>query len=381
MTNSLENIDDVAMRDLYEKEGAKLSYEEWFAMRLVNHHMGDTEAIVFMDGSSLPGKTADSNPAEEGSSPSAHANTQKSKSTQKNTDKIKKSSVSDEEQEAKDRVVYGTSVRHVTPENPEGKVIPVTQVFDETPFLAGNKDDVIEIEPDVTIENVEAPVIPKKPVELAEHTDPESITPDMFGLTPKQLQFCWEYIKDFNGARAVRESGYTVKGVDAQSTQAGRLLGNAGVQHCMAQLMKLRRDRVKRKPSASELAKSADLVLERVAEMANYDLNDFMKIGKDGLAYYDFSDATPEMIRGMTGLKIKQGIQMEYTDEGEPDPRPVYDVEAKGNPLKASELLMRHHGLLTERVVVEDNRDLDAKDVARRLAFMLQKAKQEGADG
>ena len=47
-------------------------------------------------------------------------------------------------------------------------------------------------------------------------------------LTPKQLRFCIEYLKDFNGTQAAIRSGYSKK---TANQQAARLLANVNIQN------------------------------------------------------------------------------------------------------------------------------------------------------
>ena len=47
-------------------------------------------------------------------------------------------------------------------------------------------------------------------------------------LTPKQLLFCMEYLKDFNGTQAAIRAGYSKK---TANEQASRLLANVNIQN------------------------------------------------------------------------------------------------------------------------------------------------------
>lgn len=47
-------------------------------------------------------------------------------------------------------------------------------------------------------------------------------------LTPKQLKFCLEYLKDFNGTQAAIRAGYSKK---TANEQASRLLANVNIQN------------------------------------------------------------------------------------------------------------------------------------------------------
>lgn len=49
-------------------------------------------------------------------------------------------------------------------------------------------------------------------------------------LTPKQINFCQEYLKDFNGTQAAVRAGYSKK---TANQQAARLLANVNIQNCI----------------------------------------------------------------------------------------------------------------------------------------------------
>lgn len=404
-------IDIEAMQALYKGEKTKLSYEEWFATRLVDSHMGDDDALVYREADHK--NTVNEDNTED-----------KKESTVLSDDKIMTATEVLERRDAEaskldkkygkspvealmpdldvlndiitDLRATGTACVQHTAENPQGERIDPNDIglpnyfnMDDALKPGGNSlvdltDQVADIHthPDpeaiartltgsckgITGTNSEGLPI------LSPNTDVSSLTASMFKLTDKQFQFCMEYIKDFNGARSIRDAGYTCKTVVAQSVQAKDNLNNPKVVHCMQQLQQLRRDRISRRPNARELAKDADAVVNRIAELASFDISDFMRVGNDGLPYYDFSEATPEQLRTIGGLKIKQGKIIEY-ENGEPVELPVYDIEIKDH-LKASlDMLGKHHGIFTERVQIEDKRDMNVTDVSRRLAFLLNSAK------
>lgn len=69
-----------------------------------------------------------------------------------------------------------------------------------------------------------------------------------FGLTPKQLQFCREYLIDHNGTQAAIRAGYSKKTAEMQ---ASRLLSNAKARDFLASQEK-------------KVSAKVDLTVERV---------------------------------------------------------------------------------------------------------------------
>ena len=419
MTNNWDNVDIEAMQARHKKEKTKLSYAEWFAKQLVNSHMGDETAIVYKKSSdSSMVEPSAHNGKVEGSSPSPSTNTQKSEENTEDThtqegeealaenmEKVKGALVShakamggvvvdvsgDQEAWCKnagdklsahlndtvdtsalgqlhtDLVTTGTHARLHTADKPEGERI------DPGSLVQGSKSFNVPSYGELVL-----PVNLHDWVIINKDIGPELLIPEMFGFNGKskyqQLQFCMEYIKDFNGARSVRDAGYSAKDQNTQSMQASRMLCKDNVMHCMQQLKQLRRERISRRPNAKELASSADAVVNRIAELASFDISDFMSVGTDGLPFYDFSDATAEQLRTIGGIKIEQGKKIEYED-GEPVEIPVWKVEIKDHLRASLDMLGKHHGIFKERIEIDDKRDMDVKDVSRRLAFLLNAAK------
>jgi phage terminase small subunit len=83
-------------------------------------------------------------------------------------------------------------------------------------------------------------------------------------LTPKQLAFVLEYLKDFNGQQAAIRAGYAPR---AARMQASRLLTNANVQSAIhdAQLS-----------ARSEAIMSYEEMCERLSSIARRKLTDFL---------------------------------------------------------------------------------------------------------
>ena len=88
--------------------------------------------------------------------------------------------------------------------------------------------------------------------------------PALKGKQAKQELFCKEYIKDFNGARAARDSGYSKKTAEVQ---ASRLLISVKVKERLAELLESRNKEVK---------VDAEYVLKRLKEIDELDITDIL---------------------------------------------------------------------------------------------------------
>lgn len=81
-------------------------------------------------------------------------------------------------------------------------------------------------------------------------------------LTPKQLKFCLEYLKDFNGTQAAIRAGYSKK---TANEQASRLLANVNIQN-----------QIKENNQKVEKSSIMDIqeIQERLTNMARGDLQE-----------------------------------------------------------------------------------------------------------
>lgn len=81
-------------------------------------------------------------------------------------------------------------------------------------------------------------------------------------LTPKQLRFCLEYLKDFNGTQAAIRAGYSKK---TANEQASRLLANVNIQN-----------QIKENNQKVEKSNIMDIqeIQERLTNMARGDLQE-----------------------------------------------------------------------------------------------------------
>jgi len=166
---------------------------------------------------------------------------------------------------------------------------------------------------------------------------------------PKQEQFCNEYIIDLNGAASARRAGYSE---NTSNTIAAQLLAKISVQK---RIEYLKTQSVKRIANKNEMIIDADRVLEEMARLAFSNINDFISISDDGYAYIDLSRATPAQLASVSAIEVidMPPVTMIGSD-GETMTRQVLKVKLKmWDKVKALENLMKHLGLLKEKVEIE----------------------------
>lgn len=358
MKDQSKEIDLEAMRAEYDKSGTPLSYEEWFAMRVVDGANGDETALIYKDAEKLPNGKKRAKDTK---------NTEESTEREENTTQTQK--------QKKESRVSGEKHTNQNPVKKDTRVAgPIEEVQPKADIEPGQINALADVKPPVFPEHAQK-----------QDTKPEftvagaayGMTYKDFGLSnEKQFLFCLEYIKDFNATRSYKAAGYIARTENAYTANAARLIANDKVQHAIKRLTELRAKDVQRLPTASELAKDANAVLLRVAQLANADIGRFVQVGSDGLPFYDFSDATPDDFRSLVGLKVEQGVRIEY-EGGEPVEVPVYKIEPKMDITRNLHALMKHHGLLVEKVEIEDKTEYNHLELARRLAFILQKGARE----
>lgn len=141
-------------------------------------------------------------------------------------------------------------------------------------------------------------------------------------LTDKQKQFCKEYVIDFNGARAARDSGYSKK---TANTIAAQNLAKENIQKEIQRLIGVKNKR-------AEL--SAEYVVNKIIETIDR-----------------CSEAEP--VRDMFGNQI-------FIEHKSGEVTALFKYDAK-NVLKGCELLGKHLAMFTEniatRLVDEDGDD------------------------
>ena len=167
-------------------------------------------------------------------------------------------------------------------------------------------------------------------------------------LNPRQERFCLEYLKDLNATQAYIRAGYAAKDADVAGP---RLLGHVGVK---ARVAALKDEQFK------ALHMSANEVLSIIATVARFNIGNITFVTDDGDPYIDLTKATPQDMAALGALEIEDFVdRRERDDEGNVIARDVRRVKVKAlDKIKAAELLMKHHGLLTEKVEITVKDDL-----------------------
>lgn len=113
-------------------------------------------------------------------------------------------------------------------------------------------------------------------------------------LTPKQEQFCREYLIDLNATQAAIRAGFSKK----TATEIGyEYLRKPHIQQCL-QSLKAKR--------AEKTEITAERVLREYAKLAFSSLGDFMRVQEDGRAYYDLSAATPDQLAAIQEFSVDE---------------------------------------------------------------------------
>jgi len=98
----------------------------------------------------------------------------------------------------------------------------------------------------------------------------------------QQLAFVEEFIVDHNGTAAAIRAGYSPGGASRTAT---RLLTYPYILEGIIERMDARSERT---------GITADMVLQRVWLLANFNIGKFLRTNDEGVAVYDFSEATEE---------------------------------------------------------------------------------------
>ena len=212
-----------------------------------------------------------------------------------------------------------------------------------------------------------AAVIPPEPEKPA--PDDKSVLSS--GLTAKQEMFVREYITDFNATRAAIAAGYSKKTAKSIGHEN---LTKPDIQSFMKSLLT---------PKLDKLEVTAERILKEYENMAFANLADYLLRDEDGnvktfdgLPAPQFDGVTRDQMAGLAGIEV---IIMPSFDEDEPNP---VKIKMKLADKKAAlDVLAKRHGVMkeVEPATVNVNMNMNPDDLARRVAFMLQKASKNKA--
>ncbi len=163
---------------------------------------------------------------------------------------------------------------------------------------------------------------------------------ETYGLNEKQLNFCREYVVDYNATNAAIRAGYSENSAESQGS---RLLTNDKIKLVVDRLRRQKEERTQI---------TADMVLTQISQMATYDTADL---------YYEDGRVKPlNEIPEHARRAIESIKNVTKTDK---DGNKYQTVEYKMCPKpKMLELLGKHLSLFDERVV---------HDVADGVSFKM----------
>lgn len=204
-------------------------------------------------------------------------------------------------------------------------------------------------------------------------TNPET------GLTDQQEQFFREYLtpqgkdsKPFNGKQAAIRAGYSPK---TAAQQASRLLTNVNGQAFLAKLQE---------PAIRKFEVTQERIMEEVAHLAFSNIMDYVTIDDNGQAFIDLSTMTRQQAAALAQIEVielppQEGMTVDEKGEPQAYSREVLKVKIKmWDKLNALEKLMKRHGLLKEQIEISGKVELTSTELARRMAFMLRSAAEQG---
>lgn len=174
---------------------------------------------------------------------------------------------------------------------------------------------------------------------------------DEYGLTPKQRQFCDEYLIDKNATQAAIRAGYSVK---TAGEQGSRLLANHKVRAYLAK---------KTETAAQKLGITHEKVLGELAKLSFSNMQDFIRTTSDGDAYIDLSELTRDQAAALTEVQVD-----DYVDGRGDDARDVKRIKIKLADKRAALVdLGKHLGLFVEKLEVTGK---DGKPLAPTIAIV-----------
>lgn len=157
-------------------------------------------------------------------------------------------------------------------------------------------------------------------------------------LTPKQEEFCQQYIIDFNGTRAAEDAKYSKR---SARVTACKLLTKANILKRITELLKDRSERTK---------VTQDMVIKELAILAFSDMADYVDIQKDtgSIRAKSFEEMREGKSRVVKTIKEDRVIK----EDAKGEQVTVYDKinYSMHDKIKPLELLGKHLGMFIENV-------------------------------
>lgn len=175
-------------------------------------------------------------------------------------------------------------------------------------------------------------------------------------MTPMKERFADEYLIDLNATQAAIRAGYSAR---TAYSQGQRLLKDVDVREVIERLKAERRERAK---------VTADEVLIGISGMFRADMTQVMRWGPDGVEVFDSDSLDAGARASVQSVKVRRQRMMRGSGE-DAVPWEVEDIEVRMVDRRGvADLLMRHFGLLTERVEHSGTIGGDAAAVERLIA-------------
>ena len=115
-------------------------------------------------------------------------------------------------------------------------------------------------------------------------------------LTPKQKQFCLEYLIDLNATQAAIRAGYSKKTANIQASQ------NLTKLNIQAEIAKLKKNR------AENTGVTAERVVKELERIGFYDINDFINDhGVSGFTHKNLKEVDGKVISSVETKRDSQG--------------------------------------------------------------------------
>lgn len=177
-------------------------------------------------------------------------------------------------------------------------------------------------------------------------------------LNPRQLDFCKQYMIDFNGTQAAIRAGYSEHTANEQASQ---LLAKLNIQTEINRLREIRDD---------NLEASRDFVIRELMLLAKFDIKD--AFNSDG-SLKDINSMPPEITKCLASIEIKDLFEGYGKDREQIG---FTKTIRAWNKVQALELLGAHFGLF-ERTGTKDPK----KEAAEKKLDLLQVIKLVAKDG
>ena len=215
-----------------------------------------------------------------------------------------------------------------------------------------------------------APSSVEKQDEILTTEDGIVITPhDPLKLTAKEEAFCQFYAQTGHIHKSAVSAGYSPT---SAHTLGSRVLRRPHIKERLAQLGSDIR---------AKYGSTLDRVIEELEILSFSNISDLIVVDEDGQAYLDIARASEDQLRAIETVKITSMEPVEVLGEYGEQEREVTKVEVRmHSKLKAIEHLVRMAKLGDLSEVNVNHRGTvkhDVNDIAKSMAFILNKAKHQ----